>query len=74
MYKFYTNNCPKCMMLKGLLDKRNENYEVVDLKKNRDEMERLSNAGYKSTPLLEVDGKILEFREAVDMLRVKKGE
>ena len=57
---FYTTHCPKCAVLEAKLKKKNIAYKVVD---NADEMIAL---GMKSAPNLGVDGKILNFKEAID--------
>lgn len=58
MIKLYTTHCPKCKVIeKKLAQKGIEYTEVTD----KDEM---INRGFKSAPVLEVDGKILNFGDA----------
>ena len=62
---FYTTGCPKCSVLKKKLDMAHIQYEVC-----RD-TEVMQSKGMSSAPALEVEGKILNFKEAVEWLRGK---
>lgn len=55
----YSNNCPKCKILKEKLDAKHIEYE---LKTDVDEMISL---GFTFVPVLEVSGKYLNFAEAL---------
>lgn len=58
MIKLYTTHCPKCKVIEKKLAQKNIQYiEVTDV----DEMQRL---GFKSVPILEVDGKIMNMTDA----------
>lgn len=58
MIKLYTTHCPKCKVIEKKLAQKNIQYiEVTDV----DEMQRL---GFKSAPILEVDGKIMNMTDA----------
>lgn len=59
MIKLYSTHCPQCKVLETKLDRAQIKYEVID---DQDEMIRL---GFKSAPVLEVDGKAMPFAEAV---------
>ena len=59
MVKLYSTHCPQCIMLEGLLKKKNVNFELVNV--TPDEVKAM---GYSSVPLLEVDGKIFTFVDA----------
>lgn len=55
----YSTHCPKCNVLeKKLLEKH------VDFTVNTDEAEMIEK-GFESVPVLEVDGKYMDFAEAV---------
>ena len=56
----YTTHCPKCVVLEKKLTQKNIGYDVVTDKKE------IMNKGYLTAPLLEVNGKIMEFKEAND--------
>lgn len=58
MITLYTTHCPKCKVIeKKLAQKKIEYIEVSDI----EEMKKL---GFTSAPVLEVDGKILNFGDA----------
>jgi len=56
----YTNNCPKCKILKQKLDQKNISYDVCE------DIDEMISKGFKSMPMLEVDGKIMTFLNAVE--------
>lgn len=58
MVVLYSTGCPKCMVLEKKLEKKGITYETVD------DAETISSMGYVSVPLLDVDGKIMEFADA----------
>lgn len=62
---FYTTGCPKCSVLKKKLDMAHIQYEVCQ------DMEVMQNKGMSSAPALEVEGQLLNFKEAVEWLRGK---
>ena len=55
----YTTHCPKCMILEKKLNMKNIAFDVNE---NANEM---IAKGFMSAPILEVDGKIMDFTEAV---------
>jgi len=59
MITLYTTHCPRCKVLKAKLDGENIDYEVVEGE------EAIREKGFVTTPLLEVDGKVMEFGEAI---------
>lgn len=56
----YTNNCPKCKILKIKLDEKNISYEIFD------DMDEMLKRGFRSMPMLDVDGKVMTFLDAVE--------
>ena len=58
----YTINCPKCMVLEKKLQLANIKYSVI---KDLNEMESLK---ITALPVLSVNGKLLEFKDAVDFI------
>lgn len=58
--KLYSLGCPRCEVLKEKLKQASINFDVVD------DMNILVSMGFNEVPILEVDGKILNFREAID--------
>lgn len=55
----YSTGCPKCKILEQKLDMKNVEYKVVS-----DEAEMI-NKGFMSLPMVDVDGKEMDFGEAV---------
>jgi glutaredoxin len=56
----YTTHCPKCEILKEKLDNKNINYEICEDKK------LMIAKKFLSAPMLEVNGKIMTFLEAIE--------
>ena len=63
MIKLYTIHCPQCTVLKKKLDLAGNSYTLID------EKEWLSANGYDKFPILEVDGKQMNYMEAITWLR-----
>jgi len=59
----YTNNCPKCKVLKQKLDAKQILYEVCE------DVETMMDKGFRSTPVLDVNGKIMTFLDAVEWIK-----
>lgn len=54
----YTTHCPKCRVIeKKLAQARVEYIEVSDV-------QEMTKLGFKSAPMLDVDGKIMDFMDA----------
>lgn len=59
----YTTHCPSCNVLKQNLDKKNINYtEFTDV-------DKMLEMGMKSAPMLSVDGKLMNFVEAMNWVK-----
>lgn len=67
MIKLYTTHCPQCIMLENLLKQKKVNYECI-----KTTLEEIADMGYSSAPLLEVDGKIMNFNEGKTWALKKK--
>lgn len=57
--KFYTIGCPACNVLESKLIAKGIKFEKIESE------DAISKLGFDSAPLLEVDGKVLEYRDAV---------
>lgn len=57
---FYSTHCPKCMVLEKKLQQKNISYDEIN------DIKTIRKTGYLTVPLLEVNGKIMDFKEAVD--------
>lgn len=66
MVKLYSTGCSKCIILTKKLDEAGITYDVFD------DVDKMIEMGMTTVPMLEVDGKIMNFKEAVDW--IKKGK
>ena len=67
MILYSSSTCPKCKVLKMKLDKAGVEYTVNE---NMEDMEML---GLRSIPYLQVEGKLLDFGEAVAYVKTLGG-
>lgn len=67
MIKLYSTGCPRCGVLKRKLDEAKVAYTVID---DVDEMLKL---GLRTAPALEVDGKLMDFTEAIRYVGSREG-
>lgn len=61
----YTTHCGKCEVLRKKLDSKNISYEMIQ------DIQIISSKGFTSMPVLQVQGKCLEFVEAVKYVNLK---
>jgi glutaredoxin len=54
----YTTHCPKCKILLERLEKKNIAFETCE------DMKVLVAKGFKTVPMLEVDGQMMDFMQA----------
>ena len=59
----YEHGCPNCSVLKMKLDKSGIEYETVN------DVAVMKAKGFQSAPKLEVDGRVMDFKEAVEWLK-----
>lgn len=59
MIVLYTINCPACKVLEAKLDAKGINY------KKKESEDAIKALGFATAPLLEIDGTILHFAEAI---------
>ena len=59
----YTTGCPKCKILTQKLESANIQYEKIT------DVDLMVEKGFKSAPVLEVDGVIYGFKEAVEWIK-----
>ena len=60
MIKLYTIDCPKCKVLETKLASKNIDFEIVK------DVSIMKDLGITTTPVLEVDGKLLDFIDAIN--------
>ena len=58
----YSTHCPRCNVLEKKLQQKEVNYDEVN------DTSIMEQKGYLSVPVLEVDGKSMDFKEAVDWI------
>ena len=56
----YSTGCPKCNVLKSKLDSKSIPYFVVS------DVPSIIAKGITTVPVLEIDGRLLDFKKAVD--------
>lgn len=54
----YTTNCPKCVILEKKLKDKHIAFKIID------DINIMTEKGFMSAPMLEVDDKIMNFIEA----------
>ena len=59
----YEHGCPKCKILKMKLDKKGIQY------KNITDIELMKAKGFTEAPKLEVDGVVMNFKDAVEWIK-----
>ena len=59
----YSTHCPRCKVLTIKLQQKNIAYKEVN------DVEEMTAKGFKEAPKLEVDGVIMDFKQAVDWLK-----
>ena len=62
----YSTDCPKCKILESKLKQKNVAFELVT---GEEAVEAISNKGFMSAPMLEVDGEDMEFNAAMGWLQ-----
>lgn len=68
MVTLYSNDCPKCKLLKNRLDAMGIEYETSQ------DFKSLFNEGFRSAPILQLeDGTKLRFEDAIKYLQ-KRGQ
>lgn len=59
MVTLYSTHCPKCVILEKKLNQKNIKYQI------NDDVDLMEKKGFLSLPMLEVDGKEMDFASAV---------
>ena len=55
----YEHGCPRCRVLKTKLDQKGIKYENIN------DVEVMKAKGFQEAPKLEIDGRVMDFKEAV---------
>lgn len=67
MITLYTTHCPQCTVLSKKLDQAGVQYDTCE------DIEVMQSKGFMSAPMLEVDGEVMNFKQAVDWIAAKEG-
>lgn len=59
----YSTKCPKCKILEAKLKQGNIEFEEIN------DVELMTQKGFRSAPMLEVDGVAYGFKEAVEWIK-----
>lgn len=58
----YSTGCPRCIVLEKKLRQKNIVYEEVN------DIDIMTEKGYMSVPMLEVDNEVMDFKKATDWI------
>ena len=61
-YILYTTHCPKCNVLEKKLNSKSIQYTIID------DIEELKKCNIDAVPVLKVNDKLLNFKEATDYI------
>ena len=61
-YILYSTHCPKCNVLEKKLNSKNIQYTIID------DIEQLKKCNIDAVPVLKVDDKLLNFKEATNYI------
>ena len=59
----YEHGCPRCKVLKMKLDQKGVKYDTVN------SVEEMKAKGFNEAPKLEVNGVVMDFKEAVEWIK-----
>jgi glutaredoxin len=65
--KMYTTHCPKCNVMERKLKEANIEFEEID--DNAKVLEVATSLGFTMAPLLEVDGRVMDFKDGIEWIR-----
>lgn len=64
----YSTGCPQCIGLKAMLDAKGYDYEVCG------DVQTMLAMGISAVPMLEVNGTLMSFKEAVQWINTDGGD
>lgn len=65
MIRLYSTGCPKCKVLEKKMEEKNISFEKID------DVDLMLSKGFMEVPMLEVDGELYDFREAIKWIQTK---
>ena len=63
----YTTHCPRCIVLESKLKQKNIKYNSCE------DIDVMTEKGFMQAPILEVDGKVMDFKTANDWINKYEG-
>lgn len=66
MITLYSTHCPRCKVLETKLNQKGIEFKIVE------NIDYITSLGISTVPMLEVDGKLLNFIEANDWINKKE--
>ena len=63
MITLYSNDCPKCKILKLKLDSKNIQYNLCS------DIDMMVSKGFQSMPMLEIDGATMNYLDAINWVK-----
>jgi len=63
MITLYSNDCPKCKILKFKLDSKNIQYELCS------DIDIMTSKGFQTTPMLAVEEKTMNYLDAINWVK-----
>ena len=60
---FWSTHCPRCKVLEVKLKQKNIEFE------ENNSVEEMTAKGFKEAPKLEVDGVVMDFKQAIDWIK-----
>jgi len=63
----YTTHCPRCVVLESKLKQKNIKYNSCE------DIDVMTEKGFMQAPILEVDGKVMDFKTANDWINKYEG-
>ena len=63
MITLYSNDCPKCKILKSKLENKNIQYDLCS------DIDIMIAKGFQTTPKLEVDNKVMDYLNAINWVK-----
>jgi len=64
---FYSTHCPKCTILERKLKDKNIEYDEVN------DIELMISKGFMNVPVLEIDGKVMNYGESIKWINEREG-
>lgn len=61
--KMYSTHCPKCKVLDAKLKQKNIKFAIID------DIAVMQSLGFRSAPMLDVDGELMDFTKALAWVR-----